>query len=626
MATQEKKLALQKERVFIGNILFIPIILLLTVIPLIVRLKIIPLSDEVAKIYLTTIGADFFSQYKATFIMIVTGIIILLLFFLFQKQNLKKDKWIFIYTIAASVFILFTLLSTLFSEYKNIALWGVHDKAEGLVIIICYIIIMFYTVYTLQEIKDYRKIIIALGILVVVSTILGVFQYFGKDLMLNTAFGKTLVIPKHYADLSEYLGSQYTEGKVYGTMFHYNYMGSFGAMMVPLFATLTLFVKGKKEKMFLGVMTLASMFLLFGSTSRAGLIGLVGAVVIGIIVFAKKLLERWKLIVPLIAVFVAILIGFNVVTAGKIFERIPTLLNDAVGLFLPSNDEFDYKEHIPVRDIVIKEKATTLVTQADELSIAIEAERVHFLDAQDKEVDYILNGDIYTTEDTRFNFITFKIGQLDAKAETKRLDGLTANINGTDLLAFKLDDVKGVYPINMYSKEPLEIEYPETFGFKGKERLGSARGYIWSRSIPMLKNTLFIGYGPDAYVMAFPQDDLFGKWYAYEMPNMVISKPHNLYLQIGLNEGVIALIAFLVITIGYVVHGLKLYALRHTYTTGDIIGVATMLAIVGYLGSGVFNDSVVSVAPIFWILLGAGIAINYLVSKERRALESITAQ
>ena len=41
-----------------------------------------------------------------------------------------------------------------------------------------------------------------------------------------------------------------------------------------------------------------------------------------------------------------------------------------------------------------------------------------------------------------------------------------------------------------------------------------------------------------------------------------------------------------------------------------------MLAIIGYLGAGFFNDSVVPVAPIFWILLGTGIAVNYLVKDE----------
>ena len=48
-------------------------------------------------------------------------------------------------------------------------------------------------------------------------------------------------------------------------------------------------------------------------------------------------------------------------------------------------------------------------------------------------------------------------------------------------------------------------------------------------------------------------------------------------------------------------------------------------AVVGYLGAGIFNDSVVSVAPIFWILLGCGIAVNYLIQKEKKRQEKLLA-
>jgi len=41
-----------------------------------------------------------------------------------------------------------------------------------------------------------------------------------------------------------------------------------------------------------------------------------------------------------------------------------------------------------------------------------------------------------------------------------------------------------------------------------------------------------------------------------------------------------------------------------------MVGVGIMVAFVGYAISGLFNDSVVSVAPVFWILLGMGISIN----------------
>ena len=39
------------------------------------------------------------------------------------------------------------------------------------------------------------------------------------------------------------------------------------------------------------------------------------------------------------------------------------------------------------------------------------------------------------------------------------------------------------------------------------------------------------------------------------------------------------------------------------------------LAFCGYATAGMFNDSLVSVAPVFWVILGMGIACNYLITK-----------
>ena len=141
------------------------------------------------------------------------------------------------------------------------------------------------------------------------------------------------------------------------------------------------------------------------------------------------------------------------------------------------------------------------------------------------------------------------------------------------------------------------------------------RGYIWGRTIPLLKDYLLLGAGPDNFPFEFPQHDYLGKWWAYGTTNMVVDKPHNLYLQIFMNEGGIALLAFLVMAGAYLVDSIRLYAWRKGHTLPEILGIANCLAIIGYLFAGFFNDSVVSVAPIFWILFGAGVALNGLNRK-----------
>ena len=132
-------------------------------------------------------------------------------------------------------------------------------------------------------------------------------------------------------------------------------------------------------------------------------------------------------------------------------------------------------------------------------------------------------------------------------------------------------------------------------------------------------DSICIGKGPDTFFAEFPQGDLLGKLYAYDTTQMIVDKPHNLYLQIGINEGGIALLAFLVMMIAYVVDSFRLYALRKEYTAQQSIGAAVSLAVIGYLGAGFFNDSIVSVAPIFWALFGVGVAINQL--NRRQATE-----
>ena len=180
---------------------------------------------------------------------------------------------------------------------------------------------------------------------------------------------------------------------------------------------------------------------------------------------------------------------------------------------------------------------------------------------------------------------------------------------------FGLRDDTTIHLINGNSKKDIDLEDPKSIGFAGKEKLASSRGYIWSRSLPMLRNTLLLGTGPDTFVFEFPQNDLLGKLYAYDSATTIVDKPHNLYLQIALNEGVIALLAFLGIILIYIVDSIKLYALKSKFTENEIMGISVFLAVIGYLFAGIFNDSVISVAPIFWIVLGVGVAVNFINRK-----------
>ena len=165
----------------------------------------------------------------------------------------------------------------------------------------------------------------------------------------------------------------------------------------------------------------------------------------------------------------------------------------------------------------------------------------------------------------------------------------------------------------------LDNLYPvtevERLGFEGYERLGSSRAYIWSRTLPLLKDTILLGHGPDTYAFYFPQNDVIGKLKFFNNPKMLVDKPHNLYLQIAVNTGLLSLLALLYLWVDYFVSSLILYNNSDLSNWQNRLGIALLGAVAAYLVAGFFNDSVISVAPVFWILLGLGIALNSLVQE-----------
>jgi O-antigen ligase len=129
----------------------------------------------------------------------------------------------------------------------------------------------------------------------------------------------------------------------------------------------------------------------------------------------------------------------------------------------------------------------------------------------------------------------------------------------------------------------------------------------------MLKDTIIKGYGADTYALYFPQNDFAGKLAGLYATNIVVDKPHNMYLQMGVNTGVISLLAFIFLIMVYLVSSVRLYFKTYPDTFTKLMGMCIFISVLGYCLAGIFNDSTVSVAPVFWTMLGMGIAINHSI-------------
>ena len=593
---------------------FLPISFALAIIPLIVRAKEVKLDEFSQTIWGDSNQFELFSQNKFLLLAIFTAIAVIISVIYFKYIFEKKDKIVHIMLLFAVIFLALSLLSSIFSPYKHVAFFGVYNRAEGFITIACYLLLFIYSIYTFKNTDNFRFVIIPILIVVFINAFLGMFQYAGQDL-INTELGKMISIP---SKISEKTGGQlkllYDSGKLYGTLFHYNYVGSFVAVVLPILFCSMFIEDDIIYKIINGIGFLAALWLLFGSTSRGGLVGVFGSIFFAVIMFGKLIFKNKKQLFIGICSIVVIIIGLNFMTGGSVFTRVPSLFKDALSIF-SNTSNVNYKDLVPVKDITNNNGDVQVIFQNETLNISFEDNKYKFTDSSNNKISVLKGDDCYLLDSEKFSKVSFKLFQSSEAAD--KLDILKLCPTGDSNVGFffRVKDDDSIHLVNTSTFEDIDIEEPETFGFAGKEKLGSMRGYIWSRSIPLLKDNILIGKGPDTFVLEFPQNDLIGKYYAYDTPNMTVDKPHDLYLQIALNNGVIALIAFLGIMLIYIIDSFKLYSLKKEYNTSQIFGSAISLGIIGYLIAGIFNDSIISVAPIFWILLGVGVAVNYMNRK-----------
>ncbi len=121
------------------------------------------------------------------------------------------------------------------------------------------------------------------------------------------------------------------------------------------------------------------------------------------------------------------------------------------------------------------------------------------------------------------------------------------------------------------------------------DELGTTRGYVWKEAISFVPRNIITGVGVDNFAYI---DD--GE--AIKYLGTPFDKAHNDFLQVLTTQGVFALIS-LIMLYGYIIY-------RHIKYNKEIMNKIIFLAVTSYILQSFFNISVVSVASIFYIILG----------------------
>ncbi len=137
------------------------------------------------------------------------------------------------------------------------------------------------------------------------------------------------------------------------------------------------------------------------------------------------------------------------------------------------------------------------------------------------------------------------------------------------------------------------------------DRVGTYRIFIYRNSLPLIMKNPYLGVGPDNFAEIFPQE----KYSEFtDTENRVVDKAHSEYIQLGVTSGIPALVIYLFLLL-YLLYNLKPKTLK-TIDIESITGkkkfikISLFFAVLAYSLQAALNISVVTVAPIFWTILG----------------------
>lgn len=582
----------------------LPILFIVGILPLIVFARVIEVEGlERVNWKGGATSIDFFSYYKSVIFVAISylSVILLVLLRLTGQFRFKFSKYHIKFYTPLSIYIAFVIASFFNADYNIVASRGFIELFQGVYVLIGYGLVVAAVMNYVQNERHVKVIVGAYIFVGSVTAVLGIGQYFGFD-FFRTMFARYLILPEYLHHIAETLEFTFGKYTIYATMYNTNFVGSFAAMLVPLSFALFMYAKDKKQILLSGVFFALMSFVWVGSNSRAGYIGVAFGFIFVILLFRKQLKQNVKRLSALPIALLVIIIIMNTFSGGRVLREFGSL---DIGVEIQKLGAGN-QDRVRFENLIFDGNSLAIITTAESLKILYDGEQMSFEDMEGNLLAIRVIGKTITLTDNKYIDYIIKLeedkGKFNVQVYNQSFDiYFTAD-------GFRMAGSGGVLGV---TDHPSRLSLMD-----GYERFASSRGYIWSRSLPMLKRTFFVGYGPDMFAIKFPQRDYVGKINAYNNESIIVDKPHNMYLQIGINTGFLSLLALLAVYLMYFIDSMKLYLKRDLKTLLDYVGIGAFTGMMAYLGAAFFNDQIISVAPLFYVMVGLGIAINGIIRKQ----------
>lgn len=517
---------------------------------------------------------DVFLYHKQKVLLTAAGLCLVFLAILCFRKYVQFKAAVFL---PFALYVLLALVSSLFSSYKEYAFKGAMEQYESIGVILGYFIICLYA-----NLAYSRGFFILFGIFCSVIGAIGTLQLFGMDIY-RMAVVQKLCMPQKLRGIGFHITIE--RGRSYCSLSNPNYAGMLCCLTIPVLTVLFFCAERRWEKILYGFSAGLMLCSLAGSRSKSGMVVLAVCMLFLLVLFRKQVPKKQT-----------VLLAVLVLAAGV-----------AAGIFIKKQGGFSGEKNTPDTSVC------SISTGEDAVEIVYDGRVLNFqTDYDGVSLDEMI---IVTDENAARYEMTAHQGILYFKEQALSQLSAALAVYG-EYTALEIYD--GHYYWYFTDQTPNHTwQYLTRFGkpdrlvsddiavfggLNGRERIVSGRGYIWSRTIPLLKKYLLLGGGQDCFTVLFPNHDYLGKA-RWGYKDLIVTKPHCMYMQIAVQSGLLSLAALLYFWGSFFIKAVS----DQSGSRASMMARAIAAGVLGYLLMGMTNDSSIGVAPVFWMLLGTGV-------------------
>lgn len=578
---------------YVGILLFI----VSGIMPIAVHVAERPMPPELLTIMSLETHVDALAYWKSWLLMLC-ALLIVIYFVSDLITGNRPDFKIIAYlknppVAAVAVYLLFVVLSNLFTRYPYTALHGTYERYESVFVQMAYLVIFVTVLYYTRNTKHIRYILAGLLLSSVVMGAIGISQWLRHDFFM-TSLGRRVML----FGVSGNARLKYES--VYGTLTNSNTFGLYTSMLAPFLLIAAFTYRGKKFVN--GLLLIAGAFMLAGipgSRSLGGMLGAAAAVVVILITYIATLIyQKKRPPLPVLAVTAFVLAGMvsAYLFIGPVQANVKTLVTKL-------QTELKGTEKVP-DDYQFDGGALSVLREQTTMA-RLTAAPDGWLTVSDGNGQTVEASEITASEDgtqTTYVYQVADYGRLTLirKADHFIFERMYFSIIEGNIIPFQA------------SGHPIDISKPiPAIGFKGWETFASMRGYIWSRSIPLMLQHPILGTGSDTFINVFPQEDIVGKKRFMGNPYMIVDKAHNLYMQTWITTGGISALALLFL-LAYYIGTTFLSLIRSRGEPVYLYGLRMggLAAVSAFAVSSLSTDSTLGSTGVFYVILGLGYALN----------------